>query len=70
MHGMLALAGLASGKSGSSKVFGQIWWISAQMHRHISKMCASQCLRPVAFSAHLAPSHASYRGPELVWATD
>ena len=30
---------------------------------------ASRRLRPVAVSARLAPSHASYRGPELVWAT-
>jgi len=27
-------------------------------------------LSPVAVSARLAPKHASYRGPELVWATD
>jgi len=38
-------------------------------HRRISQTPASQRLRPVAVSARLAPSHASYRGPELVWAT-
>ena len=38
-------------------------------HRRISQTRASQRLRPVAVSARLAPSHASYRGPELVWAT-
>jgi len=32
-------------------------------------MHASQHLTPFAISARLAPSHASYRGPELVWAT-
>ena len=38
-------------------------------HRRISQTRASRRLRPVAVSARLAPSHASYRGPELVWAT-
>ena len=38
-------------------------------HRRISQTRASQRLRPVAVSAHLAPSLASYRGPELVRAT-
>jgi len=38
-------------------------------HRRISQTRASQRLRPVAGSARLAPSHASYHGPELVWAT-
>ena len=36
---------------------------------HISQIRASQRLRPVAISARLAPSHASYHSPELVWAT-
>ena len=31
--------------------------------------CASRRLSPVAVSARLAPSHASYRGPEFIWAT-
>jgi len=39
------------------------------VHRRISQTRASRHLRPVAISARLAPSHASYRGPELVWAT-
>ena len=34
-----------------------------------SCMHASRRPRPVAVSARLAASHASYRGPELVWAT-
>jgi len=38
-------------------------------HRRISQMRAGRRLRPVAVSARLAPSHASYRGPELIWAT-
>jgi len=40
-------------------------------HCLISQTRASQRrrLRPVAVSARLAPSRASYRGPELVWAT-
>jgi len=38
-------------------------------HRRISQTRASQRLRPVAVSTRLAPSHASYRGPELVWVT-
>jgi len=38
------------------------------VYRRISKTPASQRLRPVAVT-RLAPSHASYRGPELVWAT-
>ena len=37
--------------------------------RRISQSNASRRLRPVAVSARLTPSHASYRGPELVWAT-
>jgi len=37
--------------------------------RRISQTCASQRLRPVAVSTRLAPSHASYHGPELIWAT-
>jgi len=40
-----------------------------QAHLRISQMRASQRLRPVAVSARLASSHASYRGPGLVWAT-
>jgi len=32
-------------------------------------MHASRRLRPVAVSARLAPSHASYRDPELIWVT-
>jgi len=35
----------------------------------ISQKRASQRPRPVAVSARLAPSHASYRGPVLIWAT-
>ena len=35
-------------------------------HRLISQTPASQRLRPVAVSTRLAPSYASYRGPELV----
>ena len=35
----------------------------------VSPTRASQRLRPVAVSASLAPSHASYCGPEIVWAT-
>ena len=35
----------------------------------ISQTRASRHLKPVAISARLAPSHASYRGPELVWVT-
>jgi len=38
-------------------------------HRRISQTRASRRLRPVAISARLVPSHASYRGPELAWAT-
>jgi len=38
-------------------------------HRRISQTCTSQRLRPVTISARLAPSHESYRDPELVWAT-
>ena len=38
-------------------------------HRRMSQMRASQRLKPVAVSARLAPSHASYCGPELIWAT-
>jgi len=38
-------------------------------HRHISQTPASRHLRPVTVSVRLAPSHASYHGPELVWAT-
>jgi len=37
--------------------------------RRISQTHASRRLRPVAISTRLMPSHASYRGPELVWAT-
>jgi len=47
-------------------------WCSSHytaVHRRTSQMRASRCLRPVAVSARLVPSHASYRGPELVWAT-
>jgi len=49
----------------------QHWCLSryTAAHRRISQTCASQHLRPVAVSARLAPSHASYRGPEFVWAT-
>ena len=36
---------------------------------YIYQTRASRRLRTVAISARLAPSHASYRGPELVWAT-
>jgi len=32
-------------------------------------MANNTMLKPVAISAHLAPSHASYHGPELIWAT-
>jgi len=39
------------------------------VHRRISQVDTSHHLRPVAISAGLAPPHASYRGPELVWAT-
>jgi len=35
----------------------------------VSQIRASRRLRPVAISARLAPLHASYHGPELVWAT-
>jgi len=38
-------------------------------HRLISQMRVSRYLRLVAVSARLAPSHALYRCPELVWAT-
>ena len=46
-------------------------WCSSRhtaAHRRISQSQtrASQRLRPVAVSARLAPSHASYRGPERV----
>jgi len=41
----------------------------ASAHCLISQTRASQRLRPVAVSARLAPSHASYCGPELVLAT-
>jgi len=47
-------------------------WLCLSHIIHIQLDCqtrASQRLRPVAVSARLAPSHASYRGPELVWAT-
>jgi len=49
----------------------QHWCLSryTAAHRRISQTRASRRLRPVAVSAHLAPSHASYCGPELVWAT-
>ena len=49
----------------------QHWCLSRYMavHRRISQTRASCRLMPVFVSAHLAPSHASYRGPELVWAT-
>jgi len=49
----------------------QHWCLSryTAAHRRISQTRASQRLRPVVVSARLAPSHASYRGPELVWAT-
>jgi len=55
-------------------IFGinfQIHFISlvTAAHCRISQMRSSQRLRPVAVSACLAPSHASYHGPELVWAT-
>ena len=39
------------------------------VHRRISQTRAGQRLRPVAISARLAPSHASYHGPEIVWVT-
>jgi len=39
------------------------------VHRCITQTHASRHLRPVTVSAHLVPSHASYHGPELVWAT-
>jgi len=47
------------------------WCSSRYMaaHRRISQMRASWHLRPVAISARLTLSHASHRGPELVWAT-
>jgi len=38
-------------------------------HRRISQMRGSQHLSPVDVSTRQAPSHASYGGPELVWAT-
>jgi len=49
----------------------QHWCLSryTAAHRRISQTRASRRLRPVAVSARLAPSHASYRGPEIVWAT-
>ena len=49
----------------------QHWRLSryTAAHRRISQRRASQCQRPVAVSTRLAPSHASYRGSELVWAT-
>ena len=42
---------------------------SLRLYLLISQTRASQRLRTVAVSARLAPSHGSYRGPELVWAT-
>jgi len=36
------------------------------LYCRISQTRASQRLRPVAVSTRLAPSHASYRGPELI----
>ena len=46
----------------------QHWCLSryTAAHRRISQTRVSRCLRPVAVSARLAPSHASYRGPERV----
>ena len=51
--------------------YWQHWCLSryTAAQRRISQTRASQRLRPVAVSARLAPSHASYRSPELVWAT-
>jgi len=43
--------------------------VQTAAHRRISQMRGSRRLRPVAVSARLAPSHASYRCPGLVWAT-
>ena len=49
----------------------QHWCLSryTAAHCRIFQTRASQRLRSVAVSARLAPSHASYRCPELVWAT-
>jgi len=41
-------------------------WCYTAVHRRISQTPASQRLRPVAVSTRLAPSHASYRGPEFI----
>ena len=43
--------------------------VATRLRIVISQTHTRRRLRPVAVSARLAPSHASYRGPVLVWAT-
>jgi len=46
-----------------------LWHLTLAAVCRVGRQTASWHLRPVAISTRLAPSHASYRGPELIWAT-